>query len=627
MRTESNSKQILASAMQHRQVSMQLDLLTCDKFPGVTNPNKRELETLRISRTAWDAGSADRSIAATDWNKQARTYTDRPDEWDWYIYLVEDERFVNDVDPILRMEPSADCLNPNALYIQHLHLGQVDTKIGQIERGELHPSHSLSSLAVRRGGWDLERASIPANKWFDYQINRKYDDQDDWMICTCDTVPTINHEPSLSYCIRSGMHISDVKKTMNARTDELGALTLAHYHIRRDQWQSNQPSITADKWDIGKLWQDRTLVAVDLDAADWAIYNIPTVAATLLSDGETPAVVMQMMRSLMQADESWAWSWHHNLAMMAVDAGAGSLSANQQAASFMRQAFEVDMKIYRNVVTGLEVERDKQHITAQSPEKILSGLTALDVRHAIPIICADRRIDPSQLWIRRASWTADADSIQASELKLHQPIKSYYPEPTDWEIWVKPHQDRSCEIQPEYLMMQVAGELTPASVRSEMKDAIRRLKLTRAHFAIRRTEWPQNTYSLNGTEWKGFLGGYDSPMPDGTDWELWIYDEQSVTASAELPVPSQHCLTLTEWHDDNTLYLGEYRGYKGYYQIDWDAKVVCGDVYALDEKITTFGGNSVIKAKQNFCKSIDNYIARCQVKAQAEENLLGVVHD
>jgi hypothetical protein len=314
MHTESNPKQILADAMRHRQVSMQLDLLTCDKFPGVTNPNKRELETLRISRTAWDSCPIDQSIPAIAWNELARTYPDRPDKQDWYIYLVWDERLVSNADAILTVNSAVLC-------IECLHLGQVDTKIGQIERGELHPSHPLSTLVIRRAGWDLERASIPATKWFDCQINRKYDDQDDWMIYTCDTLCTINHEPLLSYCIRSGMHISNIQGAMTARCDELGELTLANYHIRRDQWRSDQPSITADQWDIGKLWQNRTLAAVDLDATDWAIYNTPTVAAKPRPDGETTAVVMEMMRSLMQADESWAWSWHCNLAMMAVDAG------------------------------------------------------------------------------------------------------------------------------------------------------------------------------------------------------------------------------------------------------------------------------------------------------------------
>jgi hypothetical protein len=530
---------------------MQLDLLTCDKFPGVANPNKRELETLRISRTAWDSRLIDESIPAIAWNQLARTYPDIPDEQDWYIYLVWDERLANDTDPILRMNPTADCLNTNVLCINHLHLDQVNAKVKRIERGELHPSHPLSTLAVRRAGWNMDQESIPATKWFDYQISRPEDDQTDWIIFTSETVPTnpmpeskplnpehnicikallgrnqvadairlasrerrispfhiaikrsewpsdrtINgsdwkpelytnwsddwelwvadpmafasdHEPPLSCCIRSGMHISDVQETTNARCDELGALTLVHYHIRRDQWQSSQPSVVADQWDIGKLWQDRTLAAVDLDATDWAIYFIPVVVNVPSPEQATPAAVMQIMRSLMQADESWAWSWHCNLAMMAIDAGADRLSANHGAAEFMRQAFEVNIRtsqLYRNLITGLEVEREH----------------------------------------------------------------------------------RAAEALTE----------------------------------------------------------------------------------SELPVPSQHCLTLAPWLDDNTLELGQYRGYYGHYQIDWAESLINGTVSGLGRTVTTFGASTIDGAKRHFMQAVDSYIVHCQAKAQAEEDLLGVVHD
>jgi hypothetical protein len=350
---------------------------------------------------------------------------------------------------------------------------------------------------------------------------------------------------------------------------------------------------------------------------------VPPPAEESRSDGETATVVMEMMRSLMQTDESWAWSWHCNLAMMAIDAGADRLSANCGAANFMRQAFEIDMTtshLYRSLITGLEVERDKQSIEARRIDKILSGLTAFDVRRATPIICADRRIDRSKLWLRQASWTADKDSIQLDELKEHEPIKLSDPEPTDWEIWVNPHQQRSCEIQPAHAMIRIDSNLVPSYLEFAMNGWCDRKHLSPAHFAIRRAEWLEDTYSLNGTEWRGFLNGYDSPLlaPDGTDWELWIYDEQ---------VSSQHCLTLAPWDADDTLYLGKYRGYYAHCQIDWAETLINGTVSTLGRNVTTFGAATIDGAKRHFREAVDNYIARCQTKAQAEENLLGVVHD
>lgn len=48
----------------------------------------------------------------------------------------------------------------------------------------------------------------------------------------------------------------------------------------------------------------------------------------------------QFCRAL-AADFAWAWSWHCNLAMMAVDAGAPHREANERAADFMERAFGV----------------------------------------------------------------------------------------------------------------------------------------------------------------------------------------------------------------------------------------------------------------------------------------------
>lgn len=53
-------------------------------------------------------------------------------------------------------------------------------------------------------------------------------------------------------------------------------------------------------------------------------------------------IAMDILRRAMAKDEMYAWSWHCNLACMAMDAGASPISANERAASFMMTAFDVD---------------------------------------------------------------------------------------------------------------------------------------------------------------------------------------------------------------------------------------------------------------------------------------------
>ncbi len=44
----------------------------------------------------------------------------------------------------------------------------------------------------------------------------------------------------------------------------------------------------------------------------------------------------------LQADPELLWTWHCNIAMVAVDAGADPIPANERAADFMNLAFGAD---------------------------------------------------------------------------------------------------------------------------------------------------------------------------------------------------------------------------------------------------------------------------------------------
>lgn len=62
---------------------------------------------------------------------------------------------------------------------------------------------------------------------------------------------------------------------------------------------------------------------------------------------------LQSLSDIMVNDNEYAWSWHCNLAMMAVDAGANHKDANIRASDFMRTAFGVDtskLKEYKQIM-------------------------------------------------------------------------------------------------------------------------------------------------------------------------------------------------------------------------------------------------------------------------------------
>lgn len=59
-------------------------------------------------------------------------------------------------------------------------------------------------------------------------------------------------------------------------------------------------------------------------------------------DGITAKAAMGALKKALRADPEYAWSWHCNIAMAALDEGLEHKKANQAAARFMRNAFDID---------------------------------------------------------------------------------------------------------------------------------------------------------------------------------------------------------------------------------------------------------------------------------------------
>jgi hypothetical protein len=58
----------------------------------------------------------------------------------------------------------------------------------------------------------------------------------------------------------------------------------------------------------------------------------------------TPAEALTVIHDAFVADPNYAWSWHCNIAMAAVDAGAPHQAANERVADFMSHAFKFDTR-------------------------------------------------------------------------------------------------------------------------------------------------------------------------------------------------------------------------------------------------------------------------------------------
>jgi hypothetical protein len=57
----------------------------------------------------------------------------------------------------------------------------------------------------------------------------------------------------------------------------------------------------------------------------------------------------------LKENQDLAWSWHCNIAMTAVDAGAPHLEANKRTADFMRRAFGVDVTDFKEYKAIMQI--------------------------------------------------------------------------------------------------------------------------------------------------------------------------------------------------------------------------------------------------------------------------------
>ena len=67
---------------------------------------------------------------------------------------------------------------------------------------------------------------------------------------------------------------------------------------------------------------------------------------------------MQNLTHALKEDADHAWSWHCNLAVMAIDAGADHRRANERAASLMMNLFGVDTRNNEHYKTLFDYDLD-----------------------------------------------------------------------------------------------------------------------------------------------------------------------------------------------------------------------------------------------------------------------------
>ena len=60
---------------------------------------------------------------------------------------------------------------------------------------------------------------------------------------------------------------------------------------------------------------------------------------------------LERIREAMKSDEGLAWSWHCNIAMLAVDSGGNHKEANIRTAKFMDDVFGVDTSKFKEYLT------------------------------------------------------------------------------------------------------------------------------------------------------------------------------------------------------------------------------------------------------------------------------------
>ena len=111
-------------------------------------------------------------------------------------------------------------------------------------------------------------------------------------------------------------------------------------------------------WKHASFRRDGSTLETMMEAAD-EITSLREQLEIAKKDGERAAITVSdafnVLQKYLQDDEDYAWSWHCNIAMNAVDAGAPHLEANVVTAGFMRRCFGIDtqhLKQYKPIVSN-----------------------------------------------------------------------------------------------------------------------------------------------------------------------------------------------------------------------------------------------------------------------------------
>lgn len=85
-------------------------------------------------------------------------------------------------------------------------------------------------------------------------------------------------------------------------------------------------------------------MAINDETAETAVEEKTTVE----DEAPSTAYHFAQLQKALQADEDYAWSWHCNLAMAAVDEGVDHKVANMAASRFMQMCFGIDTSSFEH---------------------------------------------------------------------------------------------------------------------------------------------------------------------------------------------------------------------------------------------------------------------------------------
>jgi predicted HicB family RNase H-like nuclease len=381
---------------------------------GITNCD------IMVRRQSWDGTTPTPipGILGAEWVEKDH---ERYEMWygvtDWELWIV---------DPVTQAEPGPrpdirELLNANSSKGQLTHRGYTGQATVDFESSAIFGRLiGIRDVVTYQGDTIAE------------SVQAFVDSVDDYINCKGESTSNQPEpkplNPKHEICIKAVLSTAHVHKAISRAVKER-CTSPYHIAVRRRCWPKHS-SINASEW-------DSKLYSKDFD--DWELWVADSStenqkANIERSEPDAVASVMRMMKSLMQINESWAWGWHCNLAMMAYDAGANSLAANKQAAQFMMNAFGIDMnacQLYRDIIASLEVQKTnsiKASSSGMQPvrERLLGG----DIANIIAAFDENE-----YLLIRRAGWPESRQSMLRTEWYRYRVAPEDWHQ-EDWQIWV-----------------------------------------------------------------------------------------------------------------------------------------------------------------------------------------------